>query len=262
MRPLFIAGNWKMNPGSQEAAVALAELVMAGVGPEAVVRVAICPPAVYLQRIDAVLAGSPIGLGAQNMHWQPEGAFTGELSGAMLNDAGCTHVILGHSERRHGLGETDTQVNLKVKAALRVGLIPIVCIGETIEERQADRTESVVDGQLTGSLADLTAEQMAGIVLAYEPVWAIGTGLTATPAQAQAVHAFIRTWLAKRFGEATAVRVLVQYGGSAKAANVKDLLACPDIDGALVGGASLLAPEFLAIIDTARAVCGPGGPKN
>src|SRR5262249_10971640 len=157
-----------------------------------------------------------IGLGAQNMSPKAEGAYTGEISGPMLNDAGCTHVILGHSERRHGMGETDAQVNAKLHAALSVGLIPIVCIGETREEPEGDRTEAVITGQLTGSLAGLTPEQMAGVVLAYEPVWAIGTGLTATPAQAQAVHRFIRNWLASGFGEATAERVVVQYGGSVK----------------------------------------------
>lgn len=258
MRPLFIAGNWKMNPGSHAVAVELAEQVKVGVGTMAEVRVAVCPPSVFLHQIDAVLAGSPIGLGAQNMHWKPDGAYTGEVSGAMLNDAGCTHVILGHSERRHGMGETDAQVNLKLVAALGAGLIPIVCIGETLEERQAERTEAVVEAQLNGSLAGLTPEQMVGTVLAYEPVWAIGTGLTATPAQAQAVHAFIRKRLAATFGEATAARVVVQYGGSVKASNAKDLLACPDIDGALVGGASLQAPEFLGIIEAARAVTAAG----
>src|SRR5262249_42781598 len=161
----FIAGNWKMNPTSQDAAVALAEEVKAGVGQEAAVRVAICPPAVYLHRIDALLAGSPIGLGAQNMHWKPEGAYTGESSGPMLKDAGCTHVILGHSERRHGLGETDAQVNQKLQAALAAQLIPIVCIGETREEREAGRTEAVVGAQLSGSLAGISAEVMAGVVL-------------------------------------------------------------------------------------------------
>ena len=180
------------------------------------------------------------------MHWEAAGAFTGEISGAMLVDAGCTHVILGHSERRHGLGETDAQVNKKLKAALEARLIPIVCIGETKEERLAEQTEAVLLEQLAGSLAGLSAEQMAGTVLAYEPVWAIGTGLTATREQAQAVHAFIRGWLVQTFGEATAARVVVQYGGSVKPDNAAELLACPDIDGALVGGASLKASDFLA----------------
>jgi triosephosphate isomerase len=248
MRSLFIAGNWKMNPPTADAAVALAEAVKAAVGQAADVRVAVCPPSVFLHAVDKALAGSPVGLGGQNMHWKSEGAYTGELSGAMLQDAGCTHVIIGHSERRHGLGETDAQVNAKLHAALGSGLIPIVCVGETQEERQAGQTEEVITGQLTGSLAGLSPEQMAGTVLAYEPVWAIGTGLTATPAQAQEVHAFIRGWLGSAFGEATAARVVVQYGGSVKADNAGDLLARPDIDGALVGGASLKAADFLGII--------------
>jgi triosephosphate isomerase (TIM) len=247
MRTLMIAGNWKMNPATHVDAVALAEAVKAGVGQETSVRVALCPPAVFLSQVDAALASTPIGLGAQNMHWETSGAFTGELSAAMLVDIGCTHVILGHSERRHGMGETDTAVNAKLRAALTIGLIPIVCIGETKEERLADHTEQVLLAQLTGSLAAITPEQMAGTVLAYEPVWAIGTGLTATPEQAQAAHHFIRSWLKGHFGEATAARVIVQYGGSVKPDNAALLLACPDIDGALVGGASLKAGDFLAI---------------
>ncbi len=254
MRSLFIAGNWKMNPPTTEAAVGLAEAVKAGVGQATDVRVAVCPPAVFLHAVDKVLAGSPIGLGAQNMHWKKDGAYTGETSGAMLNDAGCTHVILGHSERRHGMGETDAQVNAKLHAALEAGLIPIVCIGETQQEREAGQTEDVIAGQLTGSLAGLSAAQMSGVVLAYEPVWAIGTGLTATPAQAQSVHAFIRTRLASAFDVATAGRVVVQYGGSVKADNAQELLASLDIDGALVGGASLKPADFLGIIQAAQAV--------
>ncbi len=227
-----------------------------GVGSAADVHVVLCPPSVYLNAIDGLLEGSPIGLGGQNMHWEAGGAYTGELSGAMLVDAGCTHVILGHSERRHGMGETDAQVNAKLKAALAARLIPIVCIGETKDERLSDQTESVLATQLTGSLAGLSPEQMAGIVLAYEPVWAIGTGLTATPEQAQSAHAFIRGRLATTFGEATAGRVVVQYGGSVKPDNAAELLACPDIDGALVGGASLKANDFLAIVRAARDVQG------
>ena len=260
MRTLFVAGNWKMNPNSAEAAVALAEAVKSGVGQAVDVRVAVCPPAIYLSRIDPVLAGSPIGLGAQNMHAKPDGAYTGEISGAMLVDAGCTHVILGHSERRHGQGETDDAVNGKLHAALAAQLIPIVCIGETRLERESDLTEDVVARQLEHSLAGLSPEQMAGVVLAYEPVWAIGTGLTATPQQAQAVHAFIRRQLAAKFGEATAARVVVQYGGSVKADNAAELLARKDIDGALVGGASLKPADFLGIIKAAQDVTAQGKP--
>jgi triosephosphate isomerase len=241
-RTIFIAGNWKMNPVSSTAAVALADAVKAGVGQAADVMVAVCPPAVFLHAVDSTLSGSPVGLGGQNMHWKPEGAYTGEISGAMLNDAGCTHVILGHSERRHGMGETDAQVNAKLHAALAAKLIPIVCIGETEQERDAG----------------LSPEQMAGVVLAYEPVWAIGTGRTATPAQAQEVHRLIRNRIEQSFGEATAARVVVQYGGSVKPDNAADLLACPDIDGALVGGASLKASDFLAIFEAAREVTARG----
>src|SRR3954467_8017395 len=168
-RTLFIAGNWKMNPTTTEAATALAQAVKAGVGQATDVRVAVCPPAVFLHAVDSALAGSPVGLGGQNMHWKPEGAYTGEHSGSMLNDAGCTHVILGHSERRHGMGETDAQVNAKLHAALAAHLIPIVCIGETEQERDADQTEDVVIGQLTGSPAGLSPEQIAGGRLADQP---------------------------------------------------------------------------------------------
>jgi triosephosphate isomerase len=254
MRTLLIAGNWKMNPPTRSEAVALAEAVKAGVGTAADVHVVLCPPAVFLAAVDTVLEGSPIGLSGQNMHWEPEGAYTGEVSAAMLVDAGCTHVILGHSERRHGLGETDAQVNAKLRAALAARLIPIVCLGETKDERLSDQTERVLSTQLTGSLAGLSPDQMAGTVLAYEPVWAIGTGLCATPDQAQSAQAFIRGWLAEHFGEATAARVVVQYGGSVKPNNAAELLACSDIDGALVGGASLAAHDFLAIVRAARDV--------
>ena len=258
MRPLFIAGNWKMNPATSAEARALAEAVKGGVGDETRVRVALCPPSVFLHAIDDVLVGSPIGLGGQNMHAKPDGAYTGELSGSMLVDAGCTHVILGHSERRHGMGETDAMVNLKLVAALAVKLIPIVCIGETLEERESGRTESVVGTQLDGSLAGIDPEAIAGVVLAYEPVWAIGTGKTASPDQAQDVHRFIRGRLTERFGPAIAGRVVVQYGGSVKPDNAADLLARPDIDGALVGGASLKASDFLGIIQAGQTVTAAG----
>jgi len=260
MRTLLIAGNWKMNPTSTETAVALAEGVKTGLGTATDVHVALCPPFVYLSLVDLVLEGSPVGLGAQDMFWEAAGAFTGEVSGAMLVDVGCTHVILGHSERRHGLGETSAQVNKKLNAAIAAKLIPIVCVGETKEERLAEQTEAVVLEQLSSSLEGLSAEQMAGTVLAYEPVWAIGTGLTATREQAQAVHALIRGWLVQTFGEATAARVVVQYGGSVKPDNAQELLACPDIDGALVGGASLKASDFLGIIKAGQEVTALGKP--
>jgi triosephosphate isomerase len=258
MRVLFIAGNWKMNPTKAEEAVSLANAVKIGVGQAIDVRVAICPPFPWLGLVDDALSGSPIGLGGQNMHAKADGAYTGETSGGMLVDVGCTHVILGHSERRHGMGETNEEVNQKLHTALGVGLIPIVCIGETRGEREAEQTESVVGHQLDGSLAGITAEQMGGVVLAYEPVWAIGTGLNASPAQAQAVHAFIRQKLSSLFNAATASRVIVQYGGSVKADNAAELLSCPDIDGALVGGASLKPEDFLGIIQAGQAVTAAG----
>jgi triosephosphate isomerase len=254
VRTLLIAGNWKMNPGARGEAVALAQAVKVGIGHATDVRAVLCPPAVFLSEIDAVLEGSPIGLGAQNMHWEACGAYTGELSAAMLLDSGCTHVILGHSERRHGLGETDAQVNRKLHAALAARLIPIVCLGETKEQRLSNETESILITQLAGSLAGLDPEQMGGTVLAYEPVWAIGTGLNATPEQAQAAHAFIRGWISQQFGAATAARVIVQYGGSVKPDNAGKLLACPDLDGALIGGASLKASDFLAIFQAGQDV--------
>lgn len=258
MRTLFIAGNWKMNPASGEAAIALAEAVKAGVGPMGEVQVALCPPAVFLDRIDRVLDGSPIGMGGQDMHSKPDGAYTGSISGAMLVDAGCTHVILGHSERRHGLGETSGMVNAKLHAALAAKLYPIVCIGETLEEHDAGRADAVVKQQLDESLAGIEPEQMTQITLAYEPVWAIGTGKTATPDQAQRMHAAIRADLAAKFGEAIGRRVIIQYGGSVKGDNAAELLAEPDIDGALVGGASLKVDDFLKIIAAGRDVTARG----
>jgi triosephosphate isomerase len=260
MRTLLIAGNWKMNPTATDAAVALAEEVKGGLGSATDVHVVLCPPFVFLDAIDRVLNGSQIGLGGQDLFWEESGAYTGEISGRMLVEVGCTHVIIGHSERRHGLGETSEQVNKKLKAALGANLIPIVCIGETKEERLAEQTEAILESQLAGSLAGLTAEQMGRTVLAYEPVWAIGTGLTATPEQAQAAHAYIRNWLRNTFDDATARRVVVQYGGSVKPDNAQALLACPDIDGSLVGGASLKASEFLAIIAAGQTVTAGGKP--
>ena len=258
MRTLFIAGNWKMNPGTAEAAIALAEAVKAGVGPMGEVQVALCPPAIFLDRVDKVLEGSPIGLGGQDMHAKPDGAYTGSTSGAMLVDVGCTHVILGHSERRHGLGETSAMVNAKLHAALAAKLYPIVCIGETEAEHDAGRADEVVQQQLDESLAGIGPDQIGQVTLAYEPVWAIGTGKTATPAQAQGIHAKIRADLAKKYDAAIAGRVVIQYGGSVKPDNAAELLAEPDIDGALVGGASLKAADFLAIVNAGRDVTARG----
>lgn len=250
MRKPLIAGNWKMNM-LRETSVALIHQLLEKSKPSDKVEVAVCPPSVYLHDVGAALRGSHIALGAQNMYHTEEGAYTGEISGKMLKDLGCRYVILGHSERRQLMGETDAQVNQKVHSALKVGLIPIVCVGETLEQREAGQTTNVVRTQTEGSLAGLTSEQAAGIVLAYEPVWAIGTGKTATPAQAEEVHADIRALLTKLFGADTAQKIRIQYGGSVKADNAKELLSQPNIDGALVGGASLKADSFLPIIDAA-----------
>jgi triosephosphate isomerase len=200
------------------------------------------------------LHGSNIGLGAQNAYSQPEGAYTGEVSCAMLKDVGCQYVILGHSERRAIFGETDQMVNEKLHAVLAAGLTPIVCVGETLEQREAGQTEQVVRSQCSGSLHGLTDEQMLKTVLAYEPVWAIGTGKTATPAQAEEVHHGIRTLLANLFSNETSQKVIILYGGSVKADNALELLSEPNIDGALVGGASLKQDFFLGIVQAASAV--------
>jgi triosephosphate isomerase (TIM) len=250
VRKPLIAGNWKMNM-LRDSSIALIHQLLDKSKPSDKVEVAVCPPAVYLHDVGASLRGSHIALGAQNMYHTEEGAFTGEISGKMLKDLGCRYVILGHSERRQLMGETDAQVNQKVMAALKVGLVPIVCVGETLEQRESGQTTTVVRTQTEGSLAGLTAEQAAGIVLAYEPVWAIGTGKTASPAQAEEVHADIRGLLTKLFGTDTAQKIRIQYGGSVKADNAKELLSQPNIDGALVGGASLKADSFLPIIDAA-----------
>ena len=250
MRTKFIAGNWKMYT-SGATARQLAAAIVAGVAPSPRVRVGVFPPFSYLQAVAEVVRGSPVQLGGQNCYCEVEGAFTGEVSPAMLLDVGCQWVILGHSERRHKLGETDEFINRKVKAALQAGLQVIVCIGETLEERQAGQVEAVFTRQIGGSLAGITAEQMGRVVLAYEPVWAIGTGHIATPEQAQTAHRWIREHVAKLWGRKTADALTIQYGGSAKPENVKTLLVQPDVDGALVGGANLKADQFLAIIGLA-----------
>jgi triosephosphate isomerase len=247
MRRFFIAGNWKMNL-DRARSVALAAAVAKGCGDAGSVDVAVCPPSVYLDAVAQAVRGSAVGVGAQNMYFEASGAFTGELSAAMLLDVGCKYVILGHSERRHVLGETDALINKKTHAALAAGLIPIVCVGEKLEEREAGRTADVNRTQIEGSLAEITAEQMRRIVIAYEPVWAIGTGKTAAPAQAEEVHVDLRNLLAARYNAEVAEGVVIQYGGSVNAKNAAELLAQPNVDGALVGGASLKSEDFLAIV--------------
>jgi triosephosphate isomerase len=251
MRKKFIAGNWKMNLNSAQG-LELAAALAKAVGSQSDVEVAICPPAVYLDAIGGAVKGSAVGLGAQNCHHEAKGAFTGEVAPAMLVDIGCEYVILGHSERRQLFHETNQDVNKKVLAALAAGLTPIVCVGETLDERKANRTQEVVREQVEGSLAGLTGEQVLKLVIAYEPIWAIGTGVVATPEQAEEVHADLRSLLSSRYTAPVAEAVRIQYGGSVNAENAATLLSQPNIDGALVGGASLKADGFLAIIQGAR----------
>jgi triosephosphate isomerase len=244
-RPL-IAGNWKMNL-DRAGAIALAGAVAAGSPAVRAVDLALFPPAVYLDAVRQALAGSNVAYGAQNVYHESNGAYTGEISPAMLVDLGCTYVILGHSERRHILSETDADVNKKTNAALAAGLVPIVCVGELLAEREAGRTGEVINGQFNGSLGNLSTRQISRVVIAYEPVWAIGTGKVATPAQAEEVHTALRRILADRYNTTIAQTVRILYGGSVKAGNAAELLAQPNVDGALVGGASLKADEFLGI---------------
>jgi len=247
MRKKFIAGNWKMNTRSIDGEL-LAASVVKGLGNETRVTVAVCPPFPFLARIAQVVQGTSVALGAQNCYSKDDGAFTGEVGPAMLVDVGCQYVIVGHSERRQIFKESDEFINAKVHAALKVGLKVILCIGETLDERKANRTEAILDAQLTGSLAKITAEQLANMVVAYEPVWAIGTGVNATPQQAQDAHAFVRKRIGQLCGETAAQALVIQYGGSVKPDNAATLLGQPDVDGALVGGASLKADDFLAIV--------------
>lgn len=246
-RKKIIAGNWKMNKSTADAQ-ALAEDIRKELAECSEVDVVLCPPFTALKTVSDVVADTIIKLGAQNMHWEPEGAYTGEISAGMLRDLYCWYVILGHSERRSMFGETDAIVNRKVKAALAATLVPIVCVGETLAQRDAGQTRDVVRAQVEGSLAGLGAAELARVIIAYEPVWAIGTGRTATPDQAQEVHAFLREVLAGMADDAAAQSVRIQYGGSMKPSNARDLLTQPDIDGGLVGGASLDARLFVEIV--------------
>lgn len=249
-RTILIAGNWKMNLTVAEA-MPLIDALKARTAEMQGVDVAVCPPFTTISAVAGTLAGTPIGVGAQNVHWENSGAFTGELSAAMLKEAGASYVIIGHSERRQFFGETDSGVNMRLKASLAAGLIPIVCIGETLTERETGKTECVVRTQLEGALAGIAAADVAKTVVAYEPVWAIGTGRTATPQQAQEVHACLRALLTGMYDSGTADQVRILYGGSMKPGNAKELLAQPDIDGGLIGGASLKADDFLGIITAA-----------
>jgi len=251
MRKPFIAGNWKMNNTRAEAKALVEALkpLVAGIDN---VEIAVAPAFTCLEAVSPLLAGSNIGLSAQNIAYAPSGAYTGEVSAAMLKDVGCVYAIIGHSERRQFFGETDASVAKRVRAALDNGIIPIVCIGETLQEREDGRTFDVVLTQLVEGLAAVESSEATLVVIAYEPVWAIGTGKTATPEQAQEVHAAIRARLAECFGGEIAEAIRIQYGGSVNASNAKTLLGQKDIDGALVGGASLKADAFVEII---RGAC-------
>ena len=252
MRKPFVAGNWKMNTNSQTS-VDLVERIASGSVEAASqnVTVAVCPPFVYLQSVAKALSSSNIAIGAQDMYFEPEGAFTGEISASMLKDVGCSYCLCGHSERRHVIGESDELINKKVTAAIGGGLLPILCVGELLEEREASQTNDVVTRHVKKGLAGLSAEKLQAVTIAYEPVWAIGTGLTATPDQAQQVHDFIRKLLGQMYDEKIAEEIRILYGGSVKPNNAAELMGQNDIDGVLVGGASLKADDFLAIIQAA-----------
>ncbi len=246
-RKPLIAGNWKMHKTGTQAATAATRLKQL-VGAPGDVDVMIAPAFTALYQVAQTLDGSPIALGAQNLHWEPHGAFTGEISAEMLIDAGCSHVIVGHSERRHLFGDTDAGVNLKIQAAVDSNLIPVFCIGETETEREAGDTFSVLDKQLQDGLKDFAFGDLGNLIVAYEPVWAIGTGKTASREQAQEAHEFIRSRLAQQFQKSFADTVRILYGGSVKPDNVTALMEMPDVDGALVGGASLDPETFSKLV--------------
>jgi triosephosphate isomerase len=248
-RKPLVAGNWKLHKTIAES-VQLAEQVVAGAKSVAV-ELAIAPGFIALSSVAKAISGSPVGLSAQNAYWEAQGAFTGEVSLVQLRDAGCGYVILGHSERRQLFGETDASVNKKTRAALAYGVAPIVCVGETLAERESGEAEAVVVRQVREGLADIAADAAGPIVIAYEPVWAIGTGRNAEPSDAQSMHAKIRATVEGLLGSPIAARLRILYGGSVKPDNAGALLGQPDVDGALVGGASLVAESFLAIAKAA-----------
>lgn len=246
MRKPFVAGNWKMNldrAGAVELATSIAQAANAGT-----CDVAVCPPFVYMEAVRQALDGSSVGLGSQDAYHEKSGAYTGEISVQMVADLGCNYAILGHSERRNIFGESNQDVNKKLHAVLEAGIVPIVCVGELLEQREAGQTLEVVKSQFSGSFEGVSAEQMSKCVIAYEPVWAIGTGKVATPDQAEEVHADLRTVIADHYRSEIADGIRIQYGGSVKPDNAKELMAQPNIDGALVGGAALKADSFLAIV--------------
>ncbi|HHT9112358.1 MAG: triose-phosphate isomerase [Planctomycetes bacterium] len=246
----FIVGNWKMNLTLAEG-VEFAKSLRKSLQNKNEIISGICPPFTFLKDISRVLEGSSICVGAQNIHSEKNGAYTGEISALMVKDTGCTHVLLGHSERRHLFGEIDSFINAKMKTALSIDLKPIFCIGETLNEREEGKTKYVVKNQLKNGLLGIARNHVEELVIAYEPVWAIGTGKTASPEQANEVHSFIRGFLTDEYGKDVANSVYIQYGGSVKPENTKELIAQPEIDGLLVGGASIKLESFLKIIDAA-----------
>lgn len=251
MRRPIIVGNWKMYKTTAEA-VALVKALRSSVADIDDVDIGVAPPFTALGAVAEALRGSTIFVAAQNMHWEAQGAFTGEVSAAMLTDVGCRRVIIGHSERRQYFDDTDATVNQKLKTALHMGLGPILCVGETLDQRDGSMTFDVLERQIRHGLAEITTDNMPGVVIAYEPIWAIGTGKTATPDQAQEVHAFLRRLLETLHGKSLAEQVRIQYGGSVNAGNVQSLMQQPDVDGALVGGASLEAASFAQIVSFQR----------
>ena len=248
-RPI-IAGNWKMNKDAAESAAFIEDFKSKVAGIDGV-DIVLCPIYTSLSAAVDAAADSNVAIGAQNVHWAESGAFTGEIPAAVLKGIGVKYVVIGHSERRQYFGETDESVNKRLVSALSAGLVPMVCVGELLDERECGKTEKVLDTQIRGAFAGFSASEVASVVVAYEPVWAIGTGKTATPEIAQDAHAFIRGVLSEMFGAETADGIRIQYGGSMKPANAAELLACPDIDGGLVGGASLEPASFAEIVDSA-----------
>lgn len=250
MRRTLIAGNWKMNCTRSEAAK-LAQDVARGVA-DAAVDVVMCPPFTALDTVSSIVSGTNVALGAQDIFWESSGAYTGEISPDMLLDAGCSYVIVGHSERRQYMSETDEMVNRKAQAALAAGLKVMMCVGETLDEREAGKMEEIVKREVVNGLAEISVAQLKDLSIAYEPIWAIGTGRTATPQQANEAHEFIRSIVGDLYGAEAAEMFVIQYGGSVKPDSTADLMAEPHVDGALVGGASLNPDSFVGIVKTAN----------
>ncbi|MDO5575891.1 MAG: triose-phosphate isomerase [Fibrobacter sp.] len=247
-RKIFIAGNWKMNTNFEEA-IALSKDIVNTLGNTTDVDIAVCPPYTNLQAVSEIVKGSAIKLGAQDVHWEKSGAYTGKVSCGMLKSVGVQYVIIGHSEQRTYFGETDETVNKKIKAALASGLLPIICVGETLEERKSGKMDAVISRQVKGAFEGISSDDALKCTIAYEPVWAIGTGETATPQQANDAHKFIRSIVSQIFSEEVAQAVRIQYGGSMKPDNAKALLAQSDVDGGLIGGAALKASSFAGIVN-------------